>query len=179
MKRTRQMFFAVMVSVLPLCPVNGSDHPYSHDFLDYIKSCENGIQKGWSKRDGKWYPYYDGSGWHIAYGHLIDIGEYKFGITEEQALSFLISDLNNAGDKADKYFDKIGYDFHHFPEKSKEIVLDFTFNGCLYSHPKMMLAVATNDVETQREEYKRYAVLDGKRVEIKDRNTRFYNRYLK
>lgn len=148
-------------------------------YLSYIKVCENGIRKGYDSESGKWYPYNDGSGWHIAYGHKIKNGEnFTNGITEAQAHDLLMIDLNEAFDKARVYFEERGYDITAFDTRQIEIVLDYTFNGCLYSHPRFMNAVANSDLEGQRREYKRYAVLNGQRVELRDRNTRFFNRYL-
>lgn len=150
----------------------------SQDFLNYIKVCENGIRKGWNESGQKWFPYHDGSSWHIAYGHKIKAGEFRSGITETQAQAFLISDLHRAYRQAQIHFQRKGWDISALSSRSLEIVLDFTFNGCLLSHPKMMNHVVQNNIEGQRLEYKRFAVLNGQRKELKDRNTRFYARYL-
>lgn len=177
LKQVAILFLLIFSPVI--CGGESKPLELSRDFLDYIMVCENGIRKGWYGYQQKWFPYDDGSGLHIAYGHKIKKGEnFTDGITEQQAQSILRSDLREAYEKARVYFEHRGFCITDFSERQVEIVLDFTFNGCLYSHPKMMNAVATSDFATQRKEYKRYAVLHGKRVEIRDRNTRFFNRYL-
>lgn len=178
------MKYLLLSMILLLFPAisagEGRNLHLSQDFIDYIRVCENGIKKGWNPNSQKWFPYDDGSGLHIAYGHKIKDGEnFSNGISEAQAQEILRQDLQEAYDKAKRYFERRGFNIEEFSNRQVEIILDFTFNGCLYSHPKMMNAVATSNLEEQRKEYKRYAVLNGSRTELRDRNTRFFNRYLK
>ena len=42
---------------------------FSNTLINYIKSVENGIKKGYN--NGKWYVYTDPAGIHIGYGHKI------------------------------------------------------------------------------------------------------------
>jgi hypothetical protein len=179
------MRFIVLILLLLLLFLSpeicsGGEINLSQSFINYIRSCENGIKKGWDSKSQKWFPYDDGSGLHIAYGHKINKGEnFDSGISEAQAQEILKKDLQEAYKKAKDYFKERGFDITDFSDRQLEMTLDFTFNGCLYSHTKMMNAIANSDLETQRKEYKRYAVLNGNKVELRDRNTRFFNRYLK
>lgn len=71
----------------------------SKDFINYIKSVENGWKKGF--RNGKWYPYAspEGGSPTIAYGHKLKSGEdYSDGISDSDAERLLIADLEHAHD---------------------------------------------------------------------------------
>jgi hypothetical protein len=172
-------FLLLLLLLLSPAIVAGESLSLSQDFIDYVRVCENGIKKGWDVRSQRWFPYDDGTGWHVAYGHKIKKGEnFSSGITEAEAQELLRSDLKEAYEKARIYYKARGYSIENFSPRQVEIVLDFVFNGCLHSHPKMMKAVAENDIEGQVQEYKRFAVLRGKRTELRDRNARFFARYL-
>lgn len=168
----------LLIFLILLFPAIGHGFPsLAPDFIEYIKSCENGIRKGWS--GSKWFPYHDGTAWHIAHGHLIKKGEdFDQGITDEQARELLLADLDEAYKAARTFFARKGIDIQTFSGKKLEMIIDFAFNGCLRSHPKMLTAIISGNIREQIKEYKRYAVIKGQRVEIKDRNTRFRSRYL-
>lgn len=154
---------------------------YSPSFLNYIKKVENGVGKGF--KDGRWYPHVsvEGGAKTIAYGHKIQpFEDFSEGLTEEEALDLLVRDLRRSEALAADWIEgKYGQVWSDLNKDQREILIDFQFNGVLRSFPKFTKAVLDWDLDGMRKEYKRYAKLpSGKRIELKDRNQRFAQRYL-
>ena len=63
--------------------------------------------------------------------------------------------------------------FEDLPTKSKEMLIDFAFNGVINKFPQFVDGVINNDVDTMTTQYKRY--VNGK--ELTGRNHAFANRY--
>lgn len=148
-------------------------------FIEYVKQAENGIRKGYNKKTDRWLPYRDTKHRNaIAYGHSIVKSEnYTRGITEAQAITLLLHDLQVARIRAKSEVDSAYFDgaFNSLSPKAQEMLTDFTYNlGTLESFPKFVRAVMVDDFPTILREYKRYS--NGK--ELKDRNKRFFDRYL-
>ena len=154
---------------------------YTEGFIDYIKTVENSVKAGFV--DGLWYPHrsIEGGSDTIAYGHKLKAGEdFSCGLTEAEAEALLIQDLACAEKSAASLIEqKHGVEWGSLPEWKQEIFIDFQFNGVLRSFPKFRKAMLCDDVAGMVTEYKRYArTVDGKRIELKDRNSRLRVRYL-
>lgn len=155
----------------------------SNEFLNYVKTMENSVKKGYM--NGKWMPYLavedsktGKKSYDIGYGHKIKKGEdFSRGISDSQAIELLKKDLEQAKSIAEKYLKQ-----HHMPtnlnKEQWEILTDYAFNlGSLDGFPKMVRAVVEGDLVTARKEYKRHATIGGKKTELA-RNQYFYTRYL-
>ena len=154
----------------------------TQDYLDYIKTAENRSRVGFEK--GRWYPHKDPSGgWNVGYGHHLTDSEYqsisKYGLSNQEVENFLIQDLMAAHRKVHDYITKkYGVKLHLTP-KQDQMLVDYVFNlGSLSSFPKMVDAIVRSDREKMGKEYKRSAVINGKRKEITGRNTQFANKFL-
>lgn len=149
------------------------------DFVNYLKSVENGAKKGfWN---GIWKPIpapENPQSQDIGYGHKIKKGEnFSKGITDSQATSLLKKDIEEAKSKVERYLKQ-----HKLPTNLKqeqwEMLIDYAFNlGSLDKFPSMTKAVVYGDLDSAKKEYKRFAKVDGKKREL-GRNQYFYNRYL-
>lgn len=173
------IFFAFIVSV---SANSQSEVSYRPGFLQYIKQAENGIRAGWN--GSRWYPHasFEGGAKTIAYGHKIVKGEdFSRGLTEAEATALLIRDLRHHEVRAAALIlKKHDVKWESLNIDQREILLDYEFNGVLIYFPKFRAAVLSGDNAGMLREYKRYAKDSrGKRHELKDRNTRFYSRYLK
>jgi GH24 family phage-related lysozyme (muramidase) len=157
------------------------EYQFNQNFINYVKSVENGVHNGYDKKRQLWFPIrsVEGGSDTIAYGHKLRSGEnFSKGITEDQASQLLIKDLNIARAKVKHEIDSeygIGL-FNTLLLPSQEMLIDFTFNlGSLRSFPKFVRGVLTNDKDIMRKEYRRY--MGGK--ELTNRNKVFFDRYLK
>lgn len=149
------------------------------DFLNYVKSVENGIKRGfWN---GVWKPIpapEDPNSQDIGYGHKIKRGEnFSKGLTDNQATVLLKKDIEEAKSKVERYLKQ-----HNLPtnlsQHQWEMLIDYAFNlKSLSTFPKMIKAVVDGDLVTAKKEYKRYATIKGKKSEL-GRNKNFYDRYL-
>lgn len=160
------------------------DFEVTQDFMNYIKSLENSIHKGYKKSTGRWYPIDDPNGQFkvIAYGHKIPSGdenEYANGVTDGVAGKLLHNDLESASRKVKSYISSRFGDVDMTNEQM-EMLTDFAFElGGLNAFPKFIEAVVKKDWNTANKEYKRsYVDRQGQRHELTTRNTAFYNRYL-
>ena len=160
---------------------------FSSEFLAFVQQLENAGRVGWNNAENKWYshPSPEGGRETIAYGHKIqdDAEEQRFasGITEQQALDLLCTDLDIAWDKAASYVkSRHGVELSDLSQKQQEMLTEYAFNlGTLRGFPKFVKAVVEEDWDTARLEYKRtYRDTNGNRHEL-SRNNDFYNRYLK
>lgn len=156
------------------------EHQFRPSFVNYIKFNENGIKKGFDVKTNKWFVVDDPNlkTEMIAYGHQIKPGEnFSKGITEDQAIQLLNSDLNFAREKVKHEIDStygIGL-FNTLPLQRQEMLVDFMYNlGSLRSFPKFVRAVLINDQPTIAREYKRFS--NGK--EVTQRNQSFHDRYV-
>lgn len=158
-------------------------HTYQHfnqSFIDYIKQSENGIRKGFNKKTNRWYPSpsVEGGSPTIAYGHKVKSGEnFSKGITEEEAIRLLNTDLEIARQKAQREIDSAYGNgiFSSLPIENQEMLTDFVFNlGSLTSFPKFTRGVLMNKPDVISKEYKRF--VNGR--ELTQRNRSFYDRYL-
>ena len=142
-------------------------------FVNYIKSVENAGKKGFDKKKNLWFPHksFEGGSDTIGYGHKIQPGEnFSKGITDAQAESLLIKDLQKALDQVNK---EVGG--RPLSKKQMEMFVDFVFNmGTLKKFPKFTQAALKNDLKGMKDQYKRFA--GGK--ELKGRNSAFLQRFL-
>lgn len=169
-------FLTILFLVLHLSALG-----YSDSFIDYMKEMENSVKAGYV--DGRWYPHdsVEGGAQTIAYGHKIQEGEdFSRGLTESEATALLIRDIQIAESRAARLIkEKHSVEWSTLPEWKREIFIDFQFNGVLDSFPKFRRAVLCDDLAGMTAEYKRYArTADGKRIELKARNSGLRERYL-
>lgn len=151
---------------------------YSPDFLEYMKGVENGIKSGWDSDKSLWFPHnsVEGGNKTIAYGHKIKDGEsFKDGITEEEAIGLLLTDLDFAKQRVIFFLKKEHkINFNLLPMWKQEIFIDYQFNGVLKAFPKFVKAVLAGDLASMKREYKRRV----KGLELKNRNLETKRRYL-
>jgi GH24 family phage-related lysozyme (muramidase) len=148
-------------------------------FVDYIVSVE-GTGPGSSPETGH-KAYKDSVGvWTIGYGHAATSDpKVKPGlkISDAKAKQLLKTDLAKAEQIVKDHIAK------NFPGKKLDqiqlkMLTDFAFNGgqrMLAKFPKFTAAVVNKDWKTASQSYKRY----GGSKELTDRNTKFYNTFLK
>lgn len=161
-----------------------STHAFSDEFINYIKSVENGGKVGY--KSGRWFPHASPEGGTptIGYGHKLKPDEVeritKAGLSDDAVDRVLKSDLASARNKV--YSDiKSMFDVQiPLDQRQEEILTDYVFNiGTLKGFPKLTKAVLNKDWATVSKEYKRtYKDANGTRHELA-RNKVFYDRYLK
>ena len=170
---------------------------YSSEFIQYIKHSENGISAGYDKSRNKWYPHKSPEGGTdtIGYGHKLtrsdqSSGKYRNGLSTKEIHSLLISDLKIAENRVKKDIAWISAkkgttnyklvsdkSFDDLSSTQKQMLIDFAFNlGSLRSFPTFLTAVLNDDIDMMKKQYKRYY---GKGKELTQRNTDFYNLFLK
>lgn len=149
------------------------------EFIDYIVSVE-GTGPGSSPETGH-KAYKDSVGvWTIGYGHAATSDPaVKPGlkISDAKAKQLLKTDLAKAEQIVKDYVAT------NFPNKKLnqiqlKMLTDFAFNGgqkMLSKFPKFITAVVNKDWKTASQNYKRF----GGGNELTDRNTKFYNTFLK
>jgi len=130
-------------------------------FVQYIMNVENAGKTGF--KGGKWFPHPSPEGGTdtIAYGHKLKGGEnFSRGISQNQAIQLLKSDLNEAAGYAknavDKRFTKGTYD--RLDNQRKQMLIDYIFNlgpKALGVFKDFTNAVINNDKSTALREYKR------------------------
>ena len=130
-------------------------------FVQYIMNVENAGKTGF--KGGKWFPHRSPEGGTdtIAYGHKLKGGEnFSRGITNDQAIQLLKSDLNEANGYAqkavDERFGRGTYD--RLDGQRKQMLTDYIFNlgpGALGVFKNFTEAVVKNDKATAYKEYKR------------------------
>lgn len=151
------------------------------DFVNFIKNLENQTRVGYDKEKNLWFPHESSEGGKptIAYGHKIKNDEFelfKKGITEKEATRLLVTDILEAKKMVNEYIKRKYGITIQLTQKQGEILIEFAFNlGGLDKFPKFVDAVLRNDWKTARKEYKRF----GAGRELKTRNERFFDRYLK
>ena len=154
---------------------------FSSDFIDYMKSVENGIKKGFDSKTNMWYPHKSVEGGlpTIAYGHKIkdknELKTFKSGISDADASKLLSQDLSIANKKVHDYINRRYKVNIQLEPKQEQILTDFAYNGVLEKFPRFVDAALRNDEEGMKHEYKRHS--GGK--ELTDRNQQFYNKFLK
>ena len=112
-------------------------------FVEALKNVENGVKAGFDKKKQLWFPHrsLEGGMPTIAYGHkVLNVQEhevFKKGITEEQALKLLASDMKTAYDNAQEDWDKQVQNnttilsnplFVELPEKYQGVLLNLAYN---------------------------------------------------
>ena len=89
--------------------------------------------------------------------------------------------------KAERVADSVvcayyGDEYEELSDNSKCMLIDFAFNiggGGMKKFPKFVQAVLIDDIETMRQQYKRfYSASDGTKKELKQRNEQFYMLFL-
>jgi len=146
------------------------------DFINYIKGVENSTHTGF--KHGLWHPHksIEGGTDTIAYGHKLHHGDiFSKGLTDEEATKLLIKDIMKASETAKHVINKTygAGVFEKLPTKSKEMLIDFAFNGVINKFPQFVDGVINNDIDTMMTQYKRHS--NGK--ELTGRNHAFANRY--
>ena len=155
----------------------------SQDFVDYLKTVENGSKVGY--KNGKWFPHADPSGgYNIGYGHhLQSTEEYnqlvKTGLSNDQVNDLLAKDVFSAQKTVDDYIQRRYKVKLHLEPKQYQMLIDYVFNiGNLDGFPKMVDAVIRSDKDGMNKEYKRTGIIRGKKKELTGRNTMFANKFL-
>lgn len=155
----------------------------SQDFVDYLKTVENGSKAGY--KNGRWFPHADPSGgYNIGYGHhLQSTEEYnqlvKTGLSNDQVNDLLAKDVFSAQKTVDDYIQRRYKVKLHLEPKQYQMLIDYVFNiGNLGGFPKMVDAVIRSDKDGMNKEYKRTGVIRGKKKELTGRNTMFANKFL-
>lgn len=155
-------------------------------FVQYIMNVENAGKTGF--KSGKWYPHPSPEGGTdtIAYGHKLKSGEnFSRGISQNQAIQLLKSDLNEAAGYAknavDKRFNKGTYD--RLDNQRKQMLIDYIFNlgpEALSVFKNFTKAVVNNDKVTAFKEYKRKYKSKGSDVyqDLTRRNNLFKKHFL-
>jgi len=160
-----------------------STQDLSPEFINYIKTVENGSKVGF--KNGKWFPHKSPEGGlpTIAYGHKLTTNEVERlsnGISNDEAEKLLKQDLSLAKKKV--YSDiKTMFGIQvPLDQRQEEMLIDYAFNlGTLKGFPKYTRAVIDKNWKEAAKEYKRtFADTKGERHEL-DRNKVFFNRYLK
>ncbi len=157
-----------------------STNAFSSDFVNYIKTVENSIKKGYNKEHKMWYPYQDPAGWHIGYGHKIknnsELEAFKKGASDSDIQRLLSDDLKIANKLVHDYIKRrYKVDVMLTPSQS-EMLTDFSFNlGGLEKFPKFVDAILHNRMDIVKQEYVRNS--GGK--DLSGRNKAFYDRFLK
>jgi len=153
----------------------------SDTFIEYIKSVENNNKTGFDVRSKRWMPHrsIEGGSDTIAYGHKIQKNEsyLMLGITDEEAVTLLKTDINKARNKAKMEVDnKYGTGtFDALEIKYQEMLIDFAFNlGGLRKFPNLTNGIISNNHHVIRTEYKLYNA--GK--ELVGRNKAFHLRFI-
>ena len=160
----------------------------SDEFLDYIKKVENGGKAGWDEDQGLWFPHPSPEGGNdtIGYGHKLlddEVALADAGLEDARILEMLFQDL----EKAERVADSIvcsyyGGEYEELSDNSKCMLIDFAFNiggGGMKKFPKFVQAVLIDDIETMRQQYKRfYSASDGTKKELKQRNEQFHMLFL-
>lgn len=184
-----QITEAPVAAALPAQPpaihqtVQKSDPILSKDFIDYLKAVENRGKVGF--KNGRWFPHKDPSGgFNVGYGHHLQSDEEynriaKTGLTDQQVEQLLAQDILNAKKKVDDYIRKKYKVNLRLTPDQYHMLIDYVFNlGGLESFPKMVDAVLRSDKSKMKQEYKRTAVLNGKKKELTGRNTAFAQKFL-
>jgi len=158
--------------------IHNSQFQVTPDFINYIKSVENGIKAGF--KHGLWHPHksVEGGADTIAYGHKLQPGEnFSRGVTDVQATEMLKKDIQTAATRAKQITDfRFGPGaFDRLDNSKKEMLTDFAFNGVLGKFPKFLDGVVTGNDKEVKAQYIRH--VNGK--EMTGRNQAFANRYLK
>lgn len=129
-------------------------------FLLLVQQCENQYKD-------IYYPEksFEGGDETIGYGHKIQRGEdFSQGISQEKAVELLKEDLRLAKNR-------IPFDISDLPVKNQQFLIELSFNvGDVNKFPKFTKACRENNWKVMQKEYKRYCVVRGKRVELKQRN---------
>jgi GH24 family phage-related lysozyme (muramidase) len=166
-------------AVLDQPSINQSHNSSTPEFVNYIKSVENGNKIGF--KNNKWYPHksFEGGYPTIGYGHKIkseeELRQSSNGLSNSQVESLLRQDLEIAKKNVKSYINKkYKVDLMLSPEQ-EQMLIDFAFNlGGLDKFPKLTDAILRKNWNIVKKEYKRFS---GNK-ELKDRNDRFYNTFL-
>jgi GH24 family phage-related lysozyme (muramidase) len=152
------------------------------DFIDYVISVELPNPKEHT-RDGLHIQYKSAEGGAdtIGYGHKIKKGEsFGEGLTEAEARELLQKDILIAAEGAKKAIGEKKW--NSLDPDRKQMATDFQFNvkkGGINRFPEFKKALLTRDYGRMKEEYKRhYQDEQGQWHEVKDRNEKFFNKYL-
>lgn len=105
-------------------------------FIEALKSVENSVKAGFDKKKQLWFPHrsLEGGMPTIAYGHkVLNVQEhevFKKGITEDQALKLLVSDMQIAYDNVKRDWDKHMKTpvFESLPEKYQGVLVNLGYN---------------------------------------------------
>lgn len=199
------------VDSTPPPAINQQSSEFSADLIKYMKSVENAGRIGY--KGGKWYPHESPEGGlpTIAYGHKLkpeEVVKFSKGISEKDAESLLVRDLELAKNIVSNYHDKwkkeylqklqitakrnpdspqakfvsnmtIDSPIFKLDRTQVEMLIDYAFNlGKLSGFPNFADAVFRKDWTTAKAEYKR-SYKDSAGVKHElGRNKDFYQTYL-
>ena len=119
--------------------------------------------------------YRDGPCWAIGYGHHSCNPDLSWRLTQTQALKLLKRDIQAASERAGRDFSAMmGYPITRLPKRHREALTELCFNlGTIRGFPRFVKALAEGDIETAIRESKRYAWVNGEKVELVRRNRAF------
>lgn len=155
-------------------------------FMEYMMEVENAPLK--STGDKKYVVHRSPEGGldTVGYGHKLNVLEktnnqvYGYTIDEiDEPISRII--LARDLQRFESSLSKLVPSWTKLPKRSQEMLIDFQFNlgNVIDKFPKFYAAVLRNDIPVQKKEYKRYYTdEEGETRPLKDRNEKFYRRYL-
>ena len=155
------------------------------EFVEYIKSVENGGKVGYESGIWQPHPSPEGGTDTIGYGHKLRSDEewMNAGVSDSAIENLLISDITRSAEGASNVIGDYGSgDFDTLCQRCQEMFTDFVFNlgsNGLRKFPKFVTAVIDHDHETVEQEYKRY-YRNGSGVlkELEHRNKEFARMFL-
>ena len=124
--------------------------------MDILKELENSIGAGKNEEDGKWYSHesVEGGNPTIAYGHKItdeelEAGTYDDGLTEEEAIELLKTDIDDANRKVRDVIE----DFDSFPFYLKMELVNSAYRGLIQDSPDTLDFINEGNFEAAADEF--------------------------
>ena len=148
----------------------GKDMVLTDKFLDFVKSLENSVKRGYDSETGLWYAYNspEGGGETIGYGTKIyskthplyeDVKKGK-GFTDQEVHDITYQDLSNAYDRVRnwvaKNYDTIAFDTLQPQIKQAAVYKQYQSRGGIGAFPKFMDALIRGDLDAARRENATY-----------------------
>lgn len=133
------------------------------EYIQNLMDQENAAKVGFDFYKGLWFPHKapeQGGGFDIGYGHKIKQGEdFSKGLTDDEVLELLASDLAVKMDSAARKFNQKNYNrsWDTLTPEEQILLTDYEYNVGVSKFPKLMEAIANQDKKTMLEQYKRYS----------------------